>query len=144
MLLNPGIIALFAGLSLFLLDIRLPGPIGGAVSFISAANTPLAMIVIGSQIAQSDIKKAFSTASLYAACFAKLVLFPLAAAMALSPFGLPRAIYAVTVILCATPMAAQTSILAERYGRDSETAAQAVSMSTLLSLATLPFFAGFV
>jgi predicted permease len=142
--LNPGILALLAGMSLFLLDFRLPAPIGRAVSFVSDLNTPLAMIVIGAQIAQSDVGKALRSPSMYAACLLKLVLFPLAAAIALLPFRLPAAIYAVTVVLCATPMAAQTSILAERYGRDAETAAQIVAMSTLMSLVTLPFFAGFL
>jgi predicted permease len=144
LLANPGIIGLVAGVALFLLDFRLPSPIGNAMSFVSSLNTPLAMIVIGAQIAQSDVKKALSSLRLYAACLIKLVLFPLAAALALLPFRLPAAIYAVTVVLCATPMAAQTSILAERYGRDTDTASQLVTMSTLLSLVTLPLFAGFL
>jgi predicted permease len=144
LLANPGIIGLVAGVALFLLDFRLPSPIGSAVSFVSALNTPLAMIVIGAQIAQSDVKKALSSFRLYVACLIKLALFPLAAALVLLPFRLPATIYAVTVVLCATPMAAQTSILAERYGRDTDTASQIVTMSTLLSLFTLPLFAGFL
>jgi len=44
-------------------------------------------------------------------------------------------------ILSAAPCAGMTSIFAQRYGRDTATAAQSVSLSTLLSLFTLPLFA---
>lgn len=139
--LNPGVFGFCIGILFFLLNIRLPWPVANAVSFVSSVNTPIAMIVIGAIMADADILKLLKIPALYAASAIKLVILPALTAAALYPLGLPPLVYCSVVILSAAPSAGVTSIFAERFERDTVTAAQSVTLSTLLSILTLPVFA---
>ena len=55
-LITPAVIAVFVGLVLFLFRIKLPEIIYSPVDIIASMNTPLAMIVAGCNIAQSNLK----------------------------------------------------------------------------------------
>lgn len=139
--LNPGVIAVTVGLPLFLLRLRLPGPVYSTVGFLGELNTPLAMVVIGAQMARADLLSTFRAGVLYAASAVKLLLMPTLTALLLLPLRLDPMFYAATVILSAAPAAGITSMFSERFGRDAARAAQLVSLSTLLSIATLPVMA---
>lgn len=136
--LNPGVIAVAVGLPLFLLRVRLPGPLYNAVGFVGDLNTPLAMVVIGAQMSRADFISTFRGKELYAASAVKLLLMPTITALLLLPLRLDPLFYSATVILAAAPTAGITSMFAEQFGRDSARAAQLVSLSTLLSIFTLP------
>lgn len=138
--LNPGVLGLLASLPLLLFHLRLPGPVFSAVSFLADLNTPLAMLVIGGQMAGADFRAIFTSARFYAAAALKLVAIPLATALMLLPFGLDPILYCTCVIVAATPSAGATSIFAQRFGRDTASAAQLVTLTTLLSILTLPVF----
>lgn len=141
-LLNPGLIALLAGLFFFFTGFgafdRYAGPIGKAIALVANMNTPLALAVLGAQMAFSDYKKVLTSKLLYGASAARLIAFPAAAALLMLPLRLPPHVYIALVTLSATPAAGLTSGFAERYGRDVSTAAQLVTLSTLLSAFTLP------
>ena len=139
--LNPGVLAVAAGLPLFLTHTTLPGPLHSAVSFLGSMNTPLAMVVIGAQMARADLKTTLRDKKLYEGAFVKLLLIPLFTAAALLPLRSNVLLYTATVILAATPSAGSTSMFAERFDRSPERAAQLVSLTTLLSIATLPVMA---
>ncbi len=136
--LNPGVIAAAAGLPLLLTGITLPGPLYKAVGFIADLNTPMAMIIIGAQMARAGLASTFRNPKLYMASALKLFLMPAIAAAVLLPLGLEPLFFVSAVILAGAPTAAATSMFAERFGRDAERAAQLVSLSTLLSILTLP------
>lgn len=104
-------------------------------------NSPLAMIVIGGQIAGADLAATFTQRRLYAASAIKLVAIPAALMLVLLPLRLDPMLYCATVILTATPAAGATGIFAQRFGQDTTTAAQYITLSTLLSIITLPIFA---
>ena len=141
LLLNPGILGSAAGLALFFLNLRLPPLAGDAVHYLGSLNTPLAMVVIGAQMAGTDLAATFRSAKLYAASAMRLVVFPLTALLLLLPLHLDPLMYATYVILAATPTAGVTAIFAQQYQRDTAAAAQLITLSTLLCVATLPAFA---
>lgn len=136
--LNPGILGFAAGLLLFFTGWRLPGPVDAAVGYLGSMNTPLAMVVIGGQMAQADLRKVFATRKLYLASAVKLLGIPLITALVLLPFRIDPVIYVTAVILAGCPTAGATSLFAQSMGRDAALAAQQVTLSTLLCLATLP------
>ncbi len=140
-LLNPGTIGVYIGLPLFLLGIKLPSALGNAVTFLSDLNTPLAMLVIGCQMAFANIRETFTHPLLLVASGMRLVILPALVAAALLPFHLPYLLYGTCVLLAAAPAAGVTSILADRWGQNTAAAAQLVTLSTLLSMVTLPAFA---
>jgi len=139
--LNPGVIGVAIGLPLFLTGAVLPGPVARTVSFLGDLNTPLAMVVIGAQLARADLGAVLRETRPYAVAGVKLLLIPLLTAGVLLPFGLSPMFYIAAVILAATPTAGYTSIFAERYGGDTAQAAQLVSLGHLLSVVTLPLMA---
>lgn len=144
-LINPGTTGFVLGMILLLTGIKLPWPIGNAVNFIAEINTPLAMFVIGAQMADADILKVLRIKELYAASAAKLIAFPLGSLLVLFVMGLfvevPPLVFSSVVILSATSCAGVTAMFAEQYNRDAVTGARLVTLTTLLSIITLPVFA---
>lgn len=139
--LNPGVIGLLLGLPFVLFPVRLPEMVGSAVHFMAGLNTPLAMVVIGGQMAGANLVATFTQPKLYLVAALKLLVIPAVVAVALQPFRLDGLLYCTCVILAATPTAGITGIFAQKFGRDTSTAAQLITLTTLLSVLTLPIFA---
>lgn len=138
---NPGIIGMAIGLFFFIIGFQLPSPLYNAMDFMGSLNTPLAMVIIGSQMARADILGVLKKPSLYLAAALKLLLVPAITALLILPLHLEPLSYCACVILSACPTAGVTAMFAQKFGRDEETAAQMVTLSTLLSIITLPVFA---
>ncbi|UQT48972.1 AEC family transporter [Flavonifractor plautii] len=101
---------------------------------------PLAMVVIGTQLAEAHLPSTFRQPRNYLVSFLRLALFPTLTALLLllrSSSGL----YCALVLLSATPVAGTTSLFAQQFGRDTAPAAESITLSTLLSILTLPLFA---
>ena len=139
--LNPGIIAILIGLFFFAVGFRLPAPVFNAMDFLGGLNTPLAMVIIGGQMARSDILGVLKRPRLYLTAAIKLVFVPLLTMVLVMPLNLDPLSYCACVVLSACPTAGITSMFAQMFHRDEETAAQMVTLSTLLSIITLPVFA---
>ena len=141
--LNPGVMGMLAAVALFAFNVSLPSPVMAAVSSMSALNTPLAMVVIGAQMAASDLKKAVKEPSLYLLSAVKLLALPAVTILLLRvlPLTLDRQTCLSLSILAGCPVAGITSMFAQMYGRDTGYAAHLVTLSTLLSLLTLPVIA---
>lgn len=140
-ILNPGVLGAAAGFFLFFTGLSLPGPAASAINYLGSLNTPLAMVVIGGQMASASLVETFRRPTLYAASALKLLLVPLLTALVLLPFGLDGLIYQTLVILSACPTAGIVGLFAQQFRRDTVTAAQMITLSTLLSILTLPLVA---
>ena len=136
--LNPGILGIIAAMLLFFCGITLPSMVGNAVNFLGSMNTPLAMVIIGAQMAQADWQAIFRNRSILLACLLKLVAMPLLTALVLYPLHPEPDLYCTLVLLAGVPTASITAMFAQRYGQDVSTSAQLVTVSTLLSILTLP------
>ena len=104
-------------------------------------NTPLAMIVIGAQMAGADLKRSFTSPRLYGVAAFRLLAAPLVPMLCLLPLRLDPMLYCANIILCAVPVAGATGMLAQRFEQDPAVAAQMVTLTTLLSVLTLPLMA---
>lgn len=141
MVVNPGMISMAIGLILFATGLRIPIPIYNAMDFMADMNSPLAMVVIGSQMARADIRNVFKKPKLYLTAAVKLIVVPAVVCVVLLPLKLEPISYCACVVMAACPTAGTTSMFAQMFKRDVETAAQMVTLSTLLSIVTLPVFA---
>lgn len=135
---NPGTIAFCIGLLCFLTPFKLPAVPAEAVGYISDLNTPLAMLVLGCFLAESDLKSCFLDKRLYFVSFVRLVLFPLLLipVLLLAPVDL-------TAKLClmigfAAPSAVLAAMFAQMYHTDYLYATKIVAQTTLLSALTMP------
>ena len=134
-------VGLAVGLFLFLTGWRFPGPVSKAIGYVSDLNTPLAMMVVGAQMARADLKSTFTRPILYGSALYKLAAAPAIVLLVLLPLKVDPILFCACVILNATPTAGVTGMLAQTYGRDTVVSAQTVTLSTLLSILTLPVFA---
>ena len=57
------------------------------------------------------------------------------------PLRSSSGLYCALVLLSATPVAGTTSLFAQQFGRETAPAAESITLSTLLSILTLPLFA---
>lgn len=136
--LNPGIITVLIGIVLFMLSIRLPGPVAEAVDLVGSMTIPLSMLIVGATVAGSRFKELFRGWDIYYITAVRLVLMPLIAFAALKILGFPEMLMTICVLLIAMPAAATTTIFAELYDSDSVFASRVVVFTTLASIATLP------
>ena len=111
------------------------------MEFMGSMNTPLAMVIIGGQMARSDILAVIKKPKLYLTAAIKLIFVPALTVFLLLPLKLSPLSYCACVVLSACPTAGITSMFAQMFKRDEATAAQMVTLSTLLSIITLPIFA---
>lgn len=143
--LNPGIIGTVLGVGRMLLGIALPAPVTTVITSLGGVTAPLGIILIGTILAECDVKSVFEKDVLYYAV-TKLVMLPavLWVCLKLSGIALNEAAYMVLMILTAMPAGTTTAILAEGYGQDHIFASKAVFVTTVLSLVTVPLMAAII
>jgi len=137
-LLSPGLVAAIVGLALFLFQYHLPTPVQSGLELIGSATTPLAMIVVGAMLATLPLSRLAGDWRIYLTTALRLVIFPVAAFLILSPFVSDHLLLGVAVLMIAMPVAANSVLLSEEYGVDATLASQGVFISTVLCLATIP------
>ena len=143
LLVNPGLIGTVAGIIILVFQIKLPSVIGTSIGYMAALNTPLPMIIIGYYLGNLSISKIVSNKKQYLVAFYKLILIP-GISLAMMYFAkIDPTIVVVCTIAAAAPSAANTAMFATLYGKDAELGAQLMSVSTLLSLISLPLLVAF-
>ena len=139
---NPGIIGTVIGLLLFIFSIRLPAVLGTPVSYLAALNTPIPMLVIGFHLMHADLRRVLKSKDAYFAMALRLILIPLAALGLMVLAHVDGTVMVAVTIAVSAPVAAFTTMMAAKYGRDTELSAGIVSASALFSLITMPLIVG--
>lgn len=142
-LLNPSIIAVIIGIIIFMFDIKLPIALFSSIESIGSMTGPLSMIIIGVILSKVKFKEYMRDKTLYYGIFTKLILIPLTICFIFSIFKPSKAVNSV-IIMTAMPASTMTSILAEKYNKEKEYAALLVSLTTLLSLISVPILLRFI
>ena len=143
-LVNPGILAVALGILMFFSGWRFSGPLVRAFDLLGSTTTPIAMILIGSTLAEVRFKSLLSGSSVYYAAFIRLIAIPLAVLGLLMLCGVRGTVLGVCVISAGMPAAANTAAFAESFGSDAVFASRCVFVSTLLSIFTVPAIISFV
>ncbi|MBO5357850.1 MAG: AEC family transporter [Clostridia bacterium] len=135
---RPAILALIIGLAVFLLSIPVPKVLSEPVSMLAALNTPLPMIIIGFHLASSNVLKGITDIKCIFAILLRLIIYPAAAIIVMWLCGVKGDMLLSQAICCSAPVAAVTTMFSSKYNRDTELSVNLVSLSTLLSLITMP------
>ena len=145
MFLNPATIPTYIGLLFFLLpiDAFVPDVVVNALETLRGTVAPMSMMLVGMLLADMKLKGAFKDINFFISLALKLILFPVIAWLFIKGADISGiysdATCAIVVLVCAaTPSAAATSMFAEKFDGDSVTASKFVSISTILSLITIP------
>lgn len=143
-LVNPCIIAAIIALFLGLTGLRLPTPVETTLNRVGGMNTPMAMMVIGSSVAHSDIRQALRNRRLHRICLLRMFVMPAIMLALIYLLPINGTLAGICVLLAAMPIAANCGIFSDIYTPEDMTASQSVVISTFLSGITLPIFAALV
>lgn len=139
LLTNPILLSFAAGLLCFGFSVRLPELLQTFVGALAGINGPLAMIVLGTYLAQTELKKLFTEAVTYKAAAIRLLVIPVATVLILWPFAAYfREICLTVLIAAAAPIGSNVAIFAQLYEKDYTRAVRQVCFSTLAGIATMP------
>ena len=140
---NPGSVGIACGLPFFLFSCHLPPVLDEPLRMMADLNTPLAMIVIGWYLAAASFRPALVCGGAYLAGLLRLCAIPCVVLCILWLCRPPEPAMAVaTVVAASAPVAALTTMFAARYERDVAVSVGLVSLSTLLSILTMPPLVG--
>lgn len=136
---NPLILSVGIGIVIYFLNIRLPKIAMDIISSISAINTPLAMIVSGVYLAQSDLLNAMRKKDAWLLSLARLIVIPLIVMLVFRflPFG-STAMKLSILLAGACPVGSNVAVFAQQYDKDYRKGVEYVCVSTLLSILALP------
>jgi malonate transporter and related proteins len=133
--LNPLVISTVIGMALSLLGVRMPGPIHNYFGILADALTPCALFAIGLGLSLDGLRANMAQASLLSVvklAVMPLVVYGLCALLQLDP------LYTIAAVICAAvPTAKTVYILAGEPHCEEMMVASTVSMTTLVSIASL-------
>lgn len=138
-------IAVVIGLIIFVTQLAVPKPIVTLLTYVSNLTVPLSMMVVGMSLSRYEVKHMFTDKEVYRLTLVRMIIFPALMVVAFRLLhinisaSLPMAILFYTAAL---PSPAFTSIMAERYNTSIGFASKCVFVTTILSVLTVPFFAG--
>jgi len=135
---NPNIIAVLLGMALFLSGIKLPGFIMDSAQFVGNATTALSIICIGFMLSHADFKKLIRKWRLTVTAIIQLIVGPVLTYFLLKFLNFPEEVIIVCTIIQALPTATSLGLFAAKYGGNDIESSELVTISTLLSLGTMP------
>lgn len=141
-LLSPGITGVAAGMIIFAFSIKLPYVLSSAISYMAALNVPLPMLVIGYYLGNTDIIEALKDKASYKCLFWRLIGFPCVLLALMYLCGIRGSMLTSMIIAVSAPVAATTTMFSEKFDSDTELSVRLVSVSTLLSMITMPLVIG--
>ena len=137
LLINPGTIGIVIGLPLFLLNVKLPAVFATPIASLGSMNTPLAMLMFGTYLANTDLPAMFRQKENYGVALIKLVALPLVSMLVLRICGVQGPMLVTAAVCCGAPTANNTAMFAAKYNRDTGIASKVSGLVSILSIITL-------
>ena len=141
---NLNVISMLIGLALFLLHIRLPGLLSGAMESVGSMLGPISMVIIGMVLAGVDLRAVVRLPGIWKVIALRLVGYPLAVLCLLKFSGIASLvpggadILLISLLAACAPSGTMVTQLAQVYGGDSEYAGAVNVLSTLGCIVTMP------
>ncbi len=138
---NPAILGTIVGLLILFLNIPLPDFIRSGLASVASINSPLAMIILGTYIAQLKLSDLTRIKDIALNVSVRLLLMP--AVVLFIFYFLPnqyKHLYQVMIIMAATPTAIATSMFIAAYNLNTKYASTLITVSTIISAITIPFW----
>lgn len=138
LILDPVILSLVLGLTLFMFRISLPGILQTALEKIGSTTSVLSMLAVGLLLQFSGFKERSVRYTQLLLAFLKLLVLPALFLLVGSKLSLTHETYTVAVVMIACPTAILSTVLSEKHTDTGQYAAGSVFLTHLLSLITLP------
>jgi predicted permease len=133
---NPLILSTLVAIILVSVGVRVSEPVGETLNLLGDATVALGLICVGAALDLSTLRDA--KWPLAAGTLLRLVVMPAVTIGLAYAIGLTGMVFQVAVICAAAPVATSSYILARQLGGDSKLMASIITLSTVLSLVTIP------
>lgn len=137
--LRPMIVAALLAYGIYFANIQVPPVCYRLTKTVGSITSPMAMLIIGCSLAQLSLKEVFGKWQMYVLSALKLLLLPIAGWFVLRLFITDKVLLGVFVVTLAMPSATNATIISYQYGGDEKMASSGVFLTTLFSVATIPF-----
>ncbi len=140
---TPPMIALFIGVVMALLGVRMPSALNNALSYIGSTTTPLSMLYIGMFLATIPLRELIPSRDSWLVYMCRFVLAPILMYIVvwiarICGVAVDGFTSDVLLVQMAMPVMAQAVILASDFGGDGPFAAKTTATSNLLFLVAFP------
>lgn len=150
--LSPVMIAIFIGLFLLFSQLifpyvfiseelgttRLPYFLSKSLNLIGGMTAPLAMVIVGASLAQTNVKSVFFDSRLHIFSLFKLVVAPILLFLILKPFIGDETLLTITIVFAGLPTATMSVIFAKELGLDHIFASKIVFITIIYSVFVTP------
>ena len=131
---------MFLGMAAVFFRIEVPDFILKPLSMISGVTSPLALVFIGSVIRNMEPSSIKIGKDIIVAVLMRFVMVPAAAVVFLRLLPVTQEMREVFFMLTVMPAMAQMGIMAREYDRDYEFACTVITVTTVISMVTIPVF----
>ncbi len=140
MLYNNINIAVVLGFIFLLLNIPLPDVIRQLLSYLSSITSGLSMLVVGLSLSRLAFRAVFSNKKMFFLPVVKLLIIPLVIILLFRvlPISINPMVESVLILTATLPSASTQSMITEEYHTNTAAASQAVFLTTLFSVVTVP------
>lgn len=118
--------------------VRLPSFLTNTINMIGGITSPLAMIIVGASLKNTNFKRVFTDWKLHLFSLVKLIIAPAIVYFIMRLFIDDSEILLIVTVFAALPTATIATLLTERFGHDYVYASEIVFITTLYSLITIP------
>ncbi len=141
-LINPGVISSVLAIIIYFANLQMPSILISTAEMVGGMTTPLAMIIIGANLALMDIKEVFNELIVYPYTLIKQIILPVIAFPVIAYFIKDPLIQGITLVNLAMPVGNSAVLFATQYDHDVSLAAKTVFITTLFSVFTIPLIVG--
>lgn len=139
-ILSPPLLGFFAAVIMIMLGIRLPKSIMDTCRYLGSMTTPLSMLFIGIVIARVEWKALRFERDFLVILAGRFLVTPALMFFLVRGLDFPLLMKQVFLMQAAMPAMTQNPILAEAYGADAEYTAIGTSLTTVLSMLSIPIY----
>lgn len=134
---NPNTVALALAFLVLIFKIKLPDILMNTISGLGNTSQFFSMLFIGASLSYVSAKSLIKNRSIYALPLLKMIALPVLVYIVTGLF-LPQIPRTVLTLVVALPCMNTVAVVAKTYGSDDEYATQAIFVTTIFSLATIP------
>lgn len=135
---NPNIIAAVIGMLLFITQVKLPDVVSDPMNYIANLNTPLSMIVIGTNLGSINLKADWQDKLAWSGVFVRNLFFPIVILGILYALPLPAIAKMTTLIMATCPVAGVVVLFSLLSNFDVKFPTKLMCLSTLGAIITIP------
>lgn len=137
-LINPGMVFSIIAVVIYLTKWQMPDIVAETSSLVGSITTPLAMMIIGSSLAEIPLKEVINEIRIYPYTIIKQILMPILFWWVLKFIVSDPVVLGVLVILIAMPVGSITIMFCNQFGGNTPLASKSIFITTLASVFTIP------